>query len=470
MLNQFLYDFRRTLKSKTVIIITVVLLLFSLTILPLLSINLSGLPNVNASFAIYKKEDSTNALIYVYDMFGNPLSKAHVIFSFYNESPANLILKLDGDTNSSGYVLFNGLKFEFNRTIYYNLTIEYAGIKIIQPGAFLNVKLPSLFNIITVVGDPSDPNKRRIMVFFVEEDGSKPIGYSVYYSFNRTMKFLGNINDYVSFFSIDTSNITSNSMIDIYIKKDSSIRASHSIPGIMLAPPLANVDALTIASQFIASIIGLLAPLLVLMASYNLYGKDKIGGILDFILSLPITRNTLALSRFLSILSASFISVIITLVFADLLVYNKLGTHLQISYVALEILGLFIALSSFIAISFLLSLFLRSTSSLLISLIMIWVVFGLFWNTIVVLLSFALGYQIGSLNFYKLDVLMSYFNPIQYSRLLAMYFTNSYLSGFGRIAIDVSQLGVNITLITITGALWIIIPLYLFFYYLNKRD
>jgi uncharacterized GH25 family protein len=88
--SPLIYDFNRTLRSKTVIIISAILIIISVGFIYLFySFSASSpfiIPELNNMYSLVKEEDGYSLYVFVYNRYGEPLQNAEVKISIYNTS------------------------------------------------------------------------------------------------------------------------------------------------------------------------------------------------------------------------------------------------------------------------------------------------------------------------------------------------------------------------------------------------
>ena len=471
ILNQFFYDFKRALRSKTMIIITIIITLLGSSILTFITSPNPAIYSLHLSYAIYQKDLNYAFLGYAFNAFGDPLQGAVVKIELFTDEPsstnANNLFSQQLTTNSSG---FASITIPNNpQAKYIRVQFNLGGFSTSQniPIEVVNTQKVLLFSPINRILDSSNSSRYNILIFYVDENGSKPSDIDVYASSHGSDYVkIGTLNDYVGKFKIGPQ-LSKNSILEIQLRKGSKILANGAIFGNNQNQN--SLDVIAISAGAIAGILSLLIPLLVILAAYNLYGKDKINGVLDFILSLPITRTMLGLSRYISILLMTFVAIVLSLGFQELLLYIRVNQTFPLSFFIDSVIGLLVGAAALLGISMTLSHLLKSTGSLLAISIVIWIVFGLFWNTIIFIISFAFGIQPFSKDFISLLIQSYFVNPISFYALLSIYVTGKLVT-LGSIPFNPADFGVTLLNITITGIAWTLIPFLIYYILLKKKD
>ncbi len=478
VLNQFLYDFKRSTKSKTVLIILGLIMLASLAILPLTSISIQPQFGSGIFFSYYKKDSSYEILLFLHDAFGDPLKNYQINLDVSEVigGTTNFISSYKLTTDSSGYARIS-LDLKPNST--YSVEINSFISEGLEPRSFtISTSTNGETFKVRPVMDPSNSSRYNLLVFYVGLGGEKPNNYKVYIdplgpeAGGIKETFLGELNDYAKVFKLDPSLFNVPQFpARITIKDTNDMVISTLITPVIVEAPLIPITVNQIVFLFISGILVTFIPLMVILAAYNLYGKDKITGVLDFIISMPITRTILGLSRYLSIISTVVLAIGISLALADLLLYYRIGETFSLEYWFIALIGLTVAASALLGIILSLSNVLRSTGALLGVSIVIWLIFVLLWDLITFLVALAFNIQVSSRDFITLSVTLSYFNPVKYFELLYTYMTNSYFVGFGpeSISIPIAEL-VDLRSLIIAGIAWVVMPFLTFIFLLRTRD
>jgi ABC-2 type transport system permease protein len=208
-------------------------------------------------------------------------------------------------------------------------------------------------------------------------------------------------------------------------------------------------------------------PLMAIVGSYSSYGKDRISGVLESVLSRPVSRRGLGISRYLSTFLALGVAIAISISVVDVILKIYTGSFLDAS-LALGAAGAFLVeVAAFVGLMFLFSHLFKSTGLLIGIGIGLFVVLDLFWQLIIFLLTSAVGATFGSAVFLQVSVLADFFNPTQFISLVYTYITNQFqFFGF----IQPSLYGITIPSLVLTAILWIALPFSLFLYRAIKKD
>lgn len=102
ILRPFFYDLRRTITSKSVLILTAITLLISLTIVPLTNVNTSFGGASAANVLYYRDNNGHHFLAYSANQYGKPLSGSSISITLTPSPPTGTNYTQTGQTNSTG--------------------------------------------------------------------------------------------------------------------------------------------------------------------------------------------------------------------------------------------------------------------------------------------------------------------------------------------------------------------------------
>lgn len=489
MIRPFLYDVKRTLTSKTVIILIAIVVLISLAIIPLTGIS-NGISRFGAqpNILYYYDNGSYNFIDWVHDSYGDPLNGIRVTITL----TGNQNYTGSGSSDNTGliYISIAAPLQPSAQVGNYRITIADStnGASSSSIGTYLNPP-PSLGQAAILTGtafssvqDKHNSSIANLEVFFAAPHGKVPTGYSVYYRidtprtnppskyppYNKTeMRFLGNMTtEYHALMNPIIPNGTdpgSTVWTELFAPNNSTAIQTSQFSIFDLRQQRGPIDVNNIATVFFTSIIGFFVPLVVIIGSYSSYGKDRLTGVMESILSTPVTRRGLAISRFSSTILAFTIAVAGSIGIVDVLLNRIGGSSLGQDYILAILGGLVVEIVAFTGLIFLVSHLVKSTGLLLGIGIGLFVVLDFFWGIIIFAITLALGGTSGSFTSQQAAYLSFYANPAQFLNLINFYV---FQASTGTAA----NYGVTLPGIVIAGLLWAIVPFILFLYLAMKRD
>lgn len=484
MIRPFFYDFRRTITSKSVLILTGIILLISLAIIPFTAPVVSSFGGSSSPDILYYRDPGAyHFIVFSSDQYGQPVQGTQISMKLSGaQTYAN-----SSTTNSQGYA-FITLSAP-NGTYYWTVNASRGGgssslSTYLYSSPVVGQPQFQYTSWISTVQDKANASKADIRTFYAGLYGAKPTGYSIRYKIPTTpppltykddspytaaqMDLLGNLTDYRQVFDPTIPNgLPQNTDVwfELFAPNGTAI-AGTQMPVFELTRQQFRPQATNVASFFFSTILSFFMPLAAILGAYSSYGKDRLTGVLESVLARPISRRGLAISRFLSTLTALAVAAIASVGIVDLLLNQVLGSALPQDYALAIISGLVVEVAAFTGLIFLLSHLVKSTGLLLGISIVLFVILDFFWSLIVFLLTLLLGGTSGSAVALEATLISYYANPAQFLQLINVYVFQSS-SGIG---FQSSNYGVTLPAIVLDGFLWAILPFLAFLYLAVKRD
>ncbi len=475
-MNPILYDMIKTLKNKWMIILTAVIILISLAVIPLVQsviVSMDGVSSYNTTGYLYY-ENGYHIVTFSFNQFGIGIPNVKIVL---NITGNNVNVSKTIISNSTGYgsLYLNLTKSNYNLYLnwsYPGSNMLFSSVHFI-PETIMNSTLYPLVGMpFALITDQKNASMHKLLLYYPALNYSKNENLSVYYYVygenNQNKTFLGSFTPNITVYNLPSfNNYSSRSDIVFALYSNNSLILDTIIPVSFLKNQVISINSESLGASFISSILTLFYPLIAILSAYSAYGKDRVTGVIESVLSRPITRTKLTLSRFVSIMIAIAISITITILTVSYLISSTLHVPMfSFSFTLYSILALLVDTGAFVLLIFIFSHLVKSTSALIGISIALFVIFDFFWGLIVFAVSEALGYGILSFNYYRVDVILSYINPAQFYSLVSAYLTGSY----GGFSSDPSVLGINPVNIVIAGILWIVVPLAILYYLAKYRD
>jgi ABC-type transport system involved in multi-copper enzyme maturation permease subunit len=215
-----------------------------------------------------------------------------------------------------------------------------------------------------------------------------------------------------------------------------------------------------------------LVPLMAILATYSVYGRDRLTGILEGALARPVSRLGLASSRYLAVIVALCIAVTLAMASLEGLVYWVYGGFLSLDGALTLFAALLVEIGAFTGITFLLSHVLRSAGSLVGISLGLYALFSLGGVIIAPLIGaltgayFTEGYQTAIIH-------LDFLDPVQFFTLAQYQLLASVPNGFGPFGggpTAPSAFGITLGSLIATGLAWAVLPLVGFFYAVRHWD
>jgi ABC-2 type transport system permease protein len=483
MIRPFLYDMKRTLTSKSVLIITAIILLISLTIIPLATPRTTNFSSsAGPSVLYYSDGGAFHFLVFSEDQYGNPISESGISLTLFNGYPSNFNQTVQVPTNSSGMgsaaITAPASNYELRVMVISGggQTSYTSSISNNPSGTVATVQ-----GLFTTVTDRSDSSKRDLQVIYAGPHGVAPTSYSIYYlaaappfgfstRFNESqMTFFQNLTSYHQVFDLTFLNGSFKGkaiFFSLFQNGNGTALETAEFNYEELRPQQFVPSATSVASVFFAGILSFFVPLVAIIGSYSSYGKDHITGVLESVLARPVTRRSLAISRFLSTLLAICIATIGSVGIVDLILSSLTGSALSGDYLLAIISGLLVEIAAFTGLVFLFSHLLKSTGSLLGLSIGLFIFLDFFWNLVIFLLAAALGGTQGSAVYLQATVVSYYANPAQFLNLVNVFVFQST----NGLVIQASNYGLTLPALVFVGIVWSVVPFLVFLILAVKRD
>ncbi|MGI0085441.1 MAG: ABC transporter permease, partial [Nitrososphaerales archaeon] len=450
MTNPLLYDFRRTLTSKSVLITIGVLILISFAVLPSLAIAQQGGFSSNISSPIvvgYYDNGAYHFVMYASNQFGQGVSGYAAKLNI--TSPAGQVYTGGGTTNSSGYAIFSVVAPQnANNTVSANINYPggagfisggnpYPFQEFNQSGSFPvpTGQVVSIFgqNGFSTVTSSTNSSRSDVQVFYVAQHGQIPSNYVVYYKlvnstsgtgnfsqqYNESqMQLIGTLGGYVTTFpppAVPSGyGKGSYSVFELFYPNATLAQSQIFSLDQLYAPPAGPIQVTSLVSLFFAEIFAIFIPLVAIVGSYNSYGKDRVTGVLESVLSRPVTRRGLSISRYLSTFLGMAVAIAIAIGVVDGIVYYYGHTFVD-STVLLASTGAFLVdLAAFVGIMMFLSHLVKSSGALIGIGIGLFILMDFFWSLIVLGITQALQIGIGTPGYNQITISMHFVNPAQY--------------------------------------------------------
>ncbi len=487
MLGPFLYDTRRTLTSKSVLIAMAAMVLLSLAAFGSFSANAIPPNNNNTSqIFVYYNSSGYHFIALAWTEFGQPA--AGVKFDLNVTIPAVPPRTVSGSavTNSSGSTQFTIAVPESN-SYSVGVVVTASGSSVIVSGdyapfssstppgqtvsVFHTTRYQSPATPATVTG-LTNTSSRDILVSWAGFNGSSPSGYLVYYRFlsgtpcqngafvqdcggvqaetlipaelnQSNAQLLGTMRSYVQVLPSPqlTGNLSeapatiaaSGDIVAIglaYPNGTSVATSTSNLPLGQVYPDSALTRALNnqVAVSFFETFFGLFIPLLTIVTVYSVYGKDRVSGVLESVLAQPVTRRGLSLSRYVSSFAGISVATLASVAALDLIAQHFSGLFIDASILISSTAGLLVELAAFIGTMMLLSHLVRSSGSLIGIGVGLFLVIDFFQGVIATLVTSVLGIQSGSVGFYQLSVSLEFVNPAAFVSLVGTYLTGTISS------------------------------------------
>ncbi len=492
MTNTVAYDVRRTLTSKSLLVIVAIVILISLAVIPFIrsATSPSGISSQSAETLLeYQDSGGYHFFVYAFNGYGDGLSGAitHIRISASNGE----VYSTNITTNSTGFgsyhlTLPTGVSA---KKLSFSIRYPSGGLPKIGSYSFLAQAPGEVYTIasdfgagpVSPIADKSNSTKTDALVVYEGPYGAEPSGYSVHYEFGNlsstaSLNFsegvdLGPLSGFVTSFKVPSAPNNTQSAIFWITNSTGGLVAYSAYPASTFRPVKVAVEATAIVSSFTSGILSFFIPLMAVLVSYTNYGKDRVTGTIESILTRPVTRRGLAFGRYVSVVLGLCAAIALTLAAIDLTTKIMVNSLLSGTFIFETFGSLAVEVAGFVGIMYLLAHLVKGTGALIGGGVMIFVVLDFFWSLITFAVSDLLGYASGSAGALRVSITADFFNIAHFYALVGDYQSKSYTGAFGgSTAINPASYGITPVTLVLTAALWIAIPLAAFVYLATRRD
>lgn len=484
------YEIRRTLSSKFVIILMVMIILATTGLAYLLAVTSTNTTSFvpthpNLSVGYYRTGENVTFVGYAYTSDGALYTGHDFSVTVRGASGAGYT----GTPNNAGFV---NITLPYNSSqAYESYTYNYSyklfgSTQSSSPSTLIvvNTSLYSGYTFTPNLINSSNNSKRGFQLMYVGANGTLAPKTSIYvsvYNASQTTDILKSMSN--SIYNVTASGFNVVTVFPAIPPNDlnKSFTVIYNQSGLGHTPSAKFVPYLSVytpvtqkslQTSVLSSIGGLLSeiliPVLGIFTAYFIYGKDKTSGVLESVLKRPVTRHGLLSSRFSANAISILIAVLSSMVIADLFINHYFGMYLDLSFSAFFVWTYVIEGLSYLAIIYMFSHLLKSSGALLGVSVAVFVVLALFWNVIVEIVFAVLHIASGTSSYVLYTVISYFLTPVGYHSLVQFHYTNQV--GSAGITANPATYGVTIPSIIITGILWVAVPFIIALVLSGRRD
>lgn len=224
--------------------------------------------------------------------------------------------------------------------------------------------------------------------------------------------------------------------------------------------------------NLIDALFGFLIPILAIFMGYFTYGKDRTSGVLESVVTRPVTKSELLITRFIASIIAILIAVIVSIFVIDAGQLSYFRTGIPANFILALILIYFVEGAAFIGLVYMFAHLVKSQSALLGLSVALFIVFALLWNTVATLVLVEVFHaNILSLSALQGQINFNFASPSGYGRNVAIYMTHiaTLTSAVGNsVKINPSSYGITEASLGGIGLVWLAVPI-IIAYLLSKK-
>ncbi|MCL4340984.1 MAG: ABC transporter permease [Candidatus Thermoplasmatota archaeon] len=330
-----------------------------------------------------------------------------------------------------------------------------------------------------VVANQSNRVENNILFHYVSENNTPLSAQGIYYNVTSVTGYtFPSPERHMTYYR--TISDVNNAIITLPLNRSANGRpievelfnsTGHPTVGIV-APLYSTVSA----SSFIEGVMQIpyefLIPILGIFSAYFYYGKDKASGVLESIITRPVTKGRVMVSRFTGGAMSFLAGLLIALALSDLIVLKYTGSALSNSSFFSILVGYTIEAVGFSGIIYLVSQFVRSQGGILGIGIGLFFVMSLFWNDLMDVLLFETHVNLAVKSGLVVSIILDSISPSYYPTLIFTYH-EGYLSsilGFVGQGVTAASLGITLASVTAVGIVWVVVPALASFFLARSRD
>ena len=511
-MRDFIYDLRRTLTGKFTIVMIVLIVLATVGIAYAAVSFSSGSSTPPASEAyvypaVFETPHGYKVTDFVANGYGQPVAglsiDSSLVNTTFNRTTATYSTKMDnlsGKTNGYGYFnttvplsAGNYSQYRYNplyisginvsgelpiSVIKNNLT--YAGYLVFNSAVWQSTSNQSVY-FIAKVANPSSKTISNIEIYYASANGSAMPEVNLYYYVqnqtsitlplsSKEMMLYGQIGGFHNKVFTLPLNATANGLdviVELFpptggtqpiVMQSSAILYSSTSSGALLEA------ILQVPYEFLIPILGI-------FSAYFYYGKDKASGVLESIITRPVTKGRIFASRFIGGAVSFLVALVVAEALSDIIIYKYTGSLLSSSYFFSILGGYLVEAIAFSGLIYLVSQFLKSQGGILGTGIGLFFVMVLFWSDLMALVLFALhvdsAVKSGVIAALALDTI----SPSTFPSLVIDLRSGVYGSTLGiSTGYLASSVGITTVSVVLVGLAWLLIPALASFFLARSRD
>lgn len=488
-MRDFIYDLKRTLSGKFTIGSIVAIILISALLGYSLTANTSSNsgPSISTNWSYTYGNGTYNVSIYAFNSNGQPVSTLPLYLE-HNNSITNLT------TNSAGFAEFTVHSNSSYVNLNYSLARSGSSLTgFINPvpmnNVYINNSKYQFQNVkisLTQITSPGTTNSHELLMYY-SPNFQNFTSYKVYIYYNVVNLTNGftpaSINN-MTFYKEVTINKVGTMIIDPNVQNLSarqgitvSLFSANNSTAIQLESStyvpqniISTLGTATTVFDVFSAIFGILIiPILATLSAYFYFGKDRASGVLESVITRPVTKGRIIVSRYVAnVGSLVFAFAVGTAVF-DIFLYRATGANLSFYYAGTLIWTYFVEIAAFTGFIYLVSQFVKSQGGILGIAIVLFLVLGFMWSGIITPLIFTYVFHVtsGTNAYLQYSVFMDAINPGSYGVLMVFFI--SHLSTLGA-TVDPAKFGITGVSMTVLGLVWIIVPILIAFVIGRRRD
>lgn len=490
-MRDFIYDLKRTFTGKFTIVVIVFIILISVGIgyafIAGGGSSSSGTSiSVNDSYTYNNATGTFNVTFYAFDQYGTPAPTVPIYTEhngtyWTNETASDGFLNISfaaTGTNgfAKGFELLNYSLTPFNSTSHGLLhQLGMSAAPSTTPTVYLNI-----------ISKPGTTTSKELMIYYASSNTSQQQSTYVYYKVvNLTSGFTSNNFNptNMTYYAALKTNGVGIKIVDINpssrgVAQAVVVGAFNGTTASSLQMTLTEYEPSTAVStigiaklsfDIFAGVFGLLIPLFASLSAYFYFGKDRASGVLESVITRPVTKGRIIMSRYTANLGSLIIAFAVGTGLFEIFLKMGTGSYMTASYAGSLIWTYFVEIAAFTGIIYLVSQFLKSQGAILGVIIALFFVFAVLWSGLLepLILNHVFHVIAGTNIYEQYSIILSALNPAGYPSLVTSYIAQ--VNAFGT-TFNPALFGITQASLAAIGLIWIIVPILIAFVIGRRRD
>ena len=490
------YEIRHTFFRAPILLVILVGVVVALASITQVAANPPSFAKMYSG-SVYYSSGAYHFEFYAFDQYGSPLTGITYSVNVATFSNGNVLSSSSGRTGTNGQLELTAVlpKGTYDATIsagpqsglpYWTQGQSLLSIALgnFSTGEVVPDIAPLTAEIDKTNGFSEQP---ALQVFFPAPDLANTRGLQVYYALvnlitqggpgplpKSSMTFLGDLTSSLQEFPLSIQSTSQNDalnvQVEIFSPSGSVLALDTNTSATMFKPYQTPTSVSDDAFSYYASDMTLAVPLMAIVSTYSVYSKDRITGVLESTLVLPITKTGLVVARFVAIISALLLSLAVGMALSDVFIRYTVGYYVFPSTLIAAYAGLMLASFFFVNLTILLAHVTRSTAAVLGLTIGLFMVLGFFWNALVSSLASLQAINSGTPGGARFLTAASFFNPLDYPYIILSLITGTtpeYATSYGGAP---ASYGINVWSVCLSVIVWIVVSFALVFWSVQRRD
>lgn len=491
---------KRTLASRSVIVLCSLIVILSV-IASFQSSSASSGPDpaaqINSFAYLYGNNGSYNVTTYIFNGYGEPVQGSHVNVSLSNGGVLSSYTDLHGYSNFSGINdsgIWDGQQFSTVPYLVYNFTNSTGSSELSFLPVLTNQSKPYFYSVpaqysngdqishafnspryrMTSISVPNQPDRGGIKIFYFGPNGSGSLPFELYYVSassshqpltEKNMTYYGTYSN-ASAFTINLNGMKAINSVDYYFAIFTPNGTMVDTASITVVSQYSTVEVGNVFYSSEMTILGIFVPLMAVLSAYLTFAKDKVNGVIDSVISRPVSRTSLMLSRYLSNVSAIFLAVAVSFGISSLILHHFLGAYIPLNALLLGLWASLVAVAGMVALTYFGSTRLRSDAALIGFSVGLYMLFDLLWAfTSFPLIPALIAASASHGNPYSIEAIraftvMNYLNPAGLFDLADLMISGNVGNIISIRPYADAQVGLTIPYMLIAGVIWMSVTLY----------